>query len=31
MDYEDALSFADDDINDNWENYKQRFLKGNFS
>ena len=25
MNYEDALSFADDDINENWEIYKQRF------
>ena len=31
MNYEDALSFADDDINDNWEIYKQRFLKGDSS
>ena len=31
MNYEDALSFADDDINENWEIYKQRFLKGDSS
>ena len=31
MNYEDALSFADDDINDNWEIYKRRFLKGDSS
>jgi hypothetical protein len=31
MNYEDALLFADDDINENWETYKQRFLKGDSS
>ena len=28
MNYEDALTFADDDINENWKIYRQRFLKG---
>ena len=28
MNYEDALTFADDDINENWEVYRNRFLKG---
>ena len=26
--FEDALSLADDDIDDNWEIYKDRFLEG---
>ena len=30
LDYDDALTLADDDINDNWEIYKDRFLKGGF-
>jgi hypothetical protein len=30
LDYEDALSFADDDINENWEIYRERFLRGDF-
>ena len=28
--YEDALTFACDDITENWEIYKERFLKGDF-
>jgi hypothetical protein len=28
--YENALTFADDDINENWERYKEMFLKGEF-
>ena len=28
LNYEDALILADDDINDNWTIYKERFLKG---
>ena len=28
--YEDALTLADDDINENWEIYRERFLKGDF-
>ena len=31
MSYEDALTFAEDDINENWKIYKQRFLKGDTS
>jgi hypothetical protein len=30
MGYEDALSFADDDIDDNWQIYRERFLRGDF-
>ena len=30
LSYEDALSVADDDLNDNWEVYRERFLRGNF-
>ena len=30
MSYEDALTLADDDINENWELYRERFLKGNY-
>ena len=26
--FEDALNLADDDIDDNWEIYKDRFLEG---
>jgi len=26
--FEDALTLADDDIDENWEVYKQRFLEG---
>ena len=28
MNFEDALTFADDDINENWKIYRQKFLKG---
>lgn len=28
LSFEDALTLADDDIDDNWETYKQRFLEG---
>ena len=28
--YKDALTFADDDINENWEIYRTRFLSGGF-
>ena len=31
MNYEDALTNADDDINENWEIYRHRFLKGDMS
>ncbi|GAG88382.1 unnamed protein product [marine sediment metagenome] len=30
LDYEDALTLADDDINENWEIYRERFLRGGF-
>jgi len=30
LDYEDALTLADDDINDNWEIYREKFLRGDF-
>lgn len=30
LDYRDALILADDDINENWQIYKERFLKGDF-
>jgi hypothetical protein len=28
--YQDALTFADEDIDDNWQIYHERFLKGEF-
>jgi hypothetical protein len=28
MNFEDALTFADEDIDENWTIYKQRFLEG---
>ena len=30
LDFEDALTLADDDINENWEIYRERFLRGDF-
>ena len=30
LSYEDTLALADDDINENWELYRDRFLEGNF-
>ena len=30
IDYEEALTLADDDINENWEIYKEKFLRGGF-
>lgn len=30
LDYEAALILADDDINENWELYREKFLKGDF-
>ena len=30
LDYEEGLTFADDDINENWEIYKEKFIKGYF-
>ena len=31
MTYEDALTYADDDINENWQIYRHGFLKGEVS
>ncbi len=28
LDYEDALTLADEDLNENWETYRERFLRG---
>jgi len=30
LDYEDTLTLADDDINENWEFYRENFLRGDF-
>ena len=30
LEYEDALTLADDDINENWELYREKFLRGDF-
>jgi hypothetical protein len=30
LNYEDALIFADEDINENWQIYREKFLKGEF-
>jgi len=30
LDYGDALSLADDDINENWELYGEKFMRGDF-
>jgi len=30
LDYEDALTMAEDDINENWEIYREKFFKGDF-
>jgi len=30
LEYENALTLADDDINDNWQTYRERFLRGEF-
>ena len=30
LEYRDALTLADDDINENWEIYRGKFLKGDF-
>lgn len=30
MSYADALTFADDDIDNQWETYQENFLKGGF-
>jgi len=31
LSFKDALTIADDDIDDNWETYKYRFLEGGLS
>jgi hypothetical protein len=31
LSFEDGLTLADDDIDDNWETYKHRFLEGDIS
>ena len=31
MNYEDALTYADDNINENWQIYRHRFLEGDMS
>ena len=31
LSFEDALTLADDDIDDNWETYKHRFLEGDLT
>jgi hypothetical protein len=31
MNYEDALTYADEDINENWELYRHKFQKGDKS
>jgi len=28
LDYKEALTFADEDINENWEFYREKFLRG---
>ncbi|MBI5188240.1 MAG: hypothetical protein HZA07_04110 [Nitrospirae bacterium] len=30
LDYDDALTMADDDINENWQYYSERFFRGEF-
>jgi hypothetical protein len=30
LDYDGALTLADEDINDNWRVYRERFLRGEF-
>lgn len=31
LDYEDAMTLADDDIDENWEIYREKFLRGGFA
>ena len=31
IDYDEALTVADDDLNENWQYYRDRFLKGDFT
>lgn len=30
LDYEEALTYADEDLDENWEVYRERFLRGDF-
>lgn len=30
LDYEEALTLADEDIDDNWERYRSNFLRGRY-
>ncbi|MBI4823324.1 MAG: hypothetical protein HY805_03725 [Nitrospirae bacterium] len=30
IDYKEALTMADDDLNENWQYYREKFLKGDF-
>jgi hypothetical protein len=30
LEYDEALTFADDDISDNWQIYREKFLRGEF-
>jgi hypothetical protein len=30
MDYQEALIFSDDDINENWQVYRKKYLRGDF-
>jgi hypothetical protein len=30
LDYEEAVTYADEDIDENWEIYRERFLQGGF-
>ncbi len=30
MSFEEALTFADEDLDDQWETYRERYLKGEF-
>lgn len=31
IDYDEALTVADEDLNENWQYYRERFLKGDFA
>ncbi len=30
LDYDEALTYADEDINENWQIYREKFLRGDF-
>jgi len=30
LNYEDSLTLADDDINENWKIYREKYLEGRF-